>query len=364
MERPVRVFFSYSPEDQAFQCQLEKHLKQLERDGHINSWYAHQINPGDNYAEQIAQNLNEAEIILVLISPDFLASDYHHDVELTRALEKHAEKTALVIPIILRHSDWQFSKLKDLSPLPTDGKPIATWEQPDEVWLDIAHELRKIVDSTYIRINRVPLWRSIMAIFAGVIIFLMGVVMGVYGLVLWSELLFSSPMNSHYENGKILYWLLSTIGLSAVSGFLVALLVGSRTTRTASAWLSPLLLSVILPMSTINFAYGEVMLHRSAQAIVDLLLVFLSSLVLSSMKKIKPRSDFTRILKGFSVLLLLTEGILLPGVYGTLWFLNWQGAINKRTVDNSSMLEAFIFFAAMLAIAASIRECVRAPPVR
>src|SRR5437588_4771006 len=99
---PVSIFYSYAREDEALRNKLEKHLSLLQRQGSIVTWYDRQIIPGTDWAHDIDSHLNQASIILLLISPDFLASDYCYNIEMQRALERHKVGEARVIPIILR----------------------------------------------------------------------------------------------------------------------------------------------------------------------------------------------------------------------------------------------------------------------
>src|SRR5947208_2527569 len=138
----IVVFFSYAQADQAVRDQLATHLSQLKRDGLIEEWSDQQILAGSDRAQQIDQALHSAHIILLLISADFLASDYCYDKEMKRALERHQRGEARVIPIILRPCDWHTSPFARLQSLPRDGKAITTWQNQDEAFLTIAQELR------------------------------------------------------------------------------------------------------------------------------------------------------------------------------------------------------------------------------
>ena len=126
--------------------ELVSHLYPLQRDGLISSWYDGQILPGEEWAPQIKQNLEQAQIILLLISKDFLNSDYCYEIELTKAIERHRAGTASVIPVILRSCLWdQVSiggfRLSDLQALPKDAKPISQWNDPDDAFTDVAKGL-------------------------------------------------------------------------------------------------------------------------------------------------------------------------------------------------------------------------------
>ena len=127
----IEVFYSYAHEDEELVKELRKHLSILKRQGVIRDWYDREITAGTDWKGQIDQHLNSAGVILLLVSADFLASDYCYDVEMTRALERHDQGEARVIPVILRRSmDWQGAPFGKLQSLPTDGKPVTSWNEP------------------------------------------------------------------------------------------------------------------------------------------------------------------------------------------------------------------------------------------
>ncbi len=136
------LFFSYSHKDEALRDRLEVHLASLRRSGAISTWHDRRITAGDPLGQRIDENLERADIILLLISPDFLASDYCHDMEMQRALQRHAQGSARVIPVILKPCDWQHSPFSSLLAAPTDGKPITRWPDEDEAFLDVVRQIR------------------------------------------------------------------------------------------------------------------------------------------------------------------------------------------------------------------------------
>lgn len=100
----IKGFFSYCHVDEDLRNQLDKHLSFMKRQGLVDMWYDRRIVAGSDIDDAIDENLEEASIILLLVSPDFLASDYCFTKEMARAIERHKEKTARVIPVILRQS--------------------------------------------------------------------------------------------------------------------------------------------------------------------------------------------------------------------------------------------------------------------
>jgi DNA-binding NarL/FixJ family response regulator len=142
----LEVFFSYAHKDEALRDKLVTHLSTLKRQGAITDWHDRLISPGAEWVGQIDNHLNAAGIILLLISPDFIASDYCYGVELVRAMERHQAGQARVIPIILRPVDWTGTPFSKLQALPKDGKPITIWANEDEAFLDVAKGLRRITE--------------------------------------------------------------------------------------------------------------------------------------------------------------------------------------------------------------------------
>ena len=144
----VTLFYSYAHEDARLRKELDVRLSLLRREGLIDDWSDRKIEPGGVWASEIAEKLERASIILLLISPDFLASDYCYDVEVRRALSRHDDGAATVIPIILKPVDWKTAPFGSLQALPEDGKPITTWRNRDEAWLNVVAGLREVIDKS------------------------------------------------------------------------------------------------------------------------------------------------------------------------------------------------------------------------
>jgi tetratricopeptide (TPR) repeat protein len=145
-QNAVSVFLSYAHEDEPLLRQLETHLSGLQRQGLISTWHDRKIVPGRPWAEEIDEHLEQASVILLLVSADFLASDYCYQVEMKRALERHQAGEARVIPIILRPADWKHTPLADLQALPTDARAITTWKNRDLAWVDVATGIRRAIE--------------------------------------------------------------------------------------------------------------------------------------------------------------------------------------------------------------------------
>lgn len=104
--RPISLFYSYSHEDEPLRVKLQKHLAVLRRSGLVSEWHDRNIDAGDEWAKEIDRNLSSADIILLLVSPSFIASDYCWSVEVKKALERHDRGEAVVVPVILRPCRW------------------------------------------------------------------------------------------------------------------------------------------------------------------------------------------------------------------------------------------------------------------
>ena len=144
--RAIEVFCSYANADKPYRRHLEAHVSALKRLGLISLWHDQQILPGSDRVHTIDKHLETASIIVLLISADFITSNYCSDVEMKRALERHEEDSAQVIPIIVRPCDWKSTALGYLQPLPRDGKPISTWRHRDEGWLDVVEGIKRVLE--------------------------------------------------------------------------------------------------------------------------------------------------------------------------------------------------------------------------
>lgn len=136
------VFFSYSHANETQRNQLELHFAMLKREGLVDTWHDRRLNAGDEFDSGIREQLEKADIILFLVSPEFLASDYCFDVELKRAIERHEAGEARVIPVILEPCDWLSSPLGKLLAMPKDGKPVSKYTNANEAYLEVIHAIR------------------------------------------------------------------------------------------------------------------------------------------------------------------------------------------------------------------------------
>ena len=145
--RPLSVFISYSHRDEALKQELEDHLALLKRQGKINPWQDRQIEAGTEWDDQIRAALDSADIILLLVSPRFMNSDFCYGKEMERAMDRHRNGDARVIPIILTPTDWKGAPFDRLQVLPKDGKPVEAWASRDAAFLDVVKGIRRAVET-------------------------------------------------------------------------------------------------------------------------------------------------------------------------------------------------------------------------
>jgi ABC-type branched-subunit amino acid transport system substrate-binding protein len=143
---PIAVFISYSHRDEALRNELESHLAPLKRQGIITAWHDRQIKPGENWSETLDRQLMTADIVLLLVSADFMSSDFCYQKEMLRVLERHQAGEVYVIPIILRPVDWQDTPIGKLQALPKDVVPVTRWSNQDDAFVDIAKGIRKAIE--------------------------------------------------------------------------------------------------------------------------------------------------------------------------------------------------------------------------
>lgn len=146
IKNPISLFYSYAHNDEILRNELDKHLSLLQKRGLIDQWYDRDISAGVEWANLIDYHIDTAQIILLLVSPDFLASDYCYSIEMKRALERHDKGKAHVIPILLRPVDWQVAPFAKLQILPQNMHAVTAWPNQDLAFMDIAIQIRKVVE--------------------------------------------------------------------------------------------------------------------------------------------------------------------------------------------------------------------------
>jgi internalin A len=146
--RAARVFVSYSHRDERQLNELKTHLSPLERLKLIETWYDRRVVAGEDFGQTINENLDGADIIILLVSADFIASNYCYEKEMARALERHAKNEARVIPVIVRRANWRvIPELSKLQAVPKDGKPVNEWPRKDTAWLDVSKRIQAILEA-------------------------------------------------------------------------------------------------------------------------------------------------------------------------------------------------------------------------
>ncbi len=145
LSRILKVFYSYAPEDRRLRDALEKHLSSLKRQGIITGWHDGEIRAGSEWETMLKKHLATSDLILLLISADFIASDYCYCIEMEQALERHERGEAHVIPILLRPADTHGLPFARLQFLPVDGKPITRQKNKDYAFAKIAETLRALI---------------------------------------------------------------------------------------------------------------------------------------------------------------------------------------------------------------------------
>ncbi len=141
----IKIFISYAHEDEEYLLELEKHLALLRKEGLIETWHARKVSPGGEWKGAIDAQFEAARIILLLVSADFMHSDYCFDVEVTRAMARHEAKTATVMPVLLRPCDWKTAPFGKLQALPDAAKPVSTWRDRDAALAKVALAMRSVV---------------------------------------------------------------------------------------------------------------------------------------------------------------------------------------------------------------------------
>jgi hypothetical protein len=143
---PFSIFISYAHKDERFRRELERHLAFLRREGRLVVWHDRMLCAGDAWRGCIGEHLRTADIILLLISSDFAASDYCWDVEMKLAMERRERGSAIVVPILVRSvAGWAESPLGRLQVLPRDARPVSSWRNRDEAYRNIAEGLHDLI---------------------------------------------------------------------------------------------------------------------------------------------------------------------------------------------------------------------------
>lgn len=142
----VKIFYSYSHRDESYRESLETHISILARRGQISSWSDRKLTAGEEWRKGIELEIQSADIVILLVSADFIASDFCYEKELQIAMDRHEQGNAIVVPVILRPCEWSEAPFAKLQALPKDAKPISTWHNIDEAWLNVVSGLKKTIE--------------------------------------------------------------------------------------------------------------------------------------------------------------------------------------------------------------------------
>lgn len=142
----LEIFICYARKDRQFLDGLRPHLMSLQRQGHISFWHDGDISAGKEWEKEIEKYLDKAQIVLLLVSPDFMASDYCYQKEMKRVIERYKRGEVRIIPILIRPVHWESSPIGIFQALPKGGKPVTSWHSPDEAFFDITTDIQKAAE--------------------------------------------------------------------------------------------------------------------------------------------------------------------------------------------------------------------------
>lgn len=148
----LRAFCSYAHEDDALRRQLVRHLSTLTRSNKIDVWNDRNINAGEDWKKQIDANLNRADIVLFLLSADFFASDYIDSVEIQTALERQRRDACRIVPILIRPTAWEHSRLSDFQIIPRAQRKVlavTSWPNRDEAWVEVVRKISGVIEELH-----------------------------------------------------------------------------------------------------------------------------------------------------------------------------------------------------------------------
>lgn len=168
MPHAAQVFISYHPADQLALEQLEKHLKPLQANGLIDYWHNGLALAGADLSETRKIKLSAADIVLLLVSPDFVSSIEHEAQEVKPSIKRARRNKLSVIPILIRSSLWNETLYKDYRPLPKNSQPVSQWKNHDEAWVDVVTGLKVVAEKVCKRIKLLSKWygRIIVGVFS------------------------------------------------------------------------------------------------------------------------------------------------------------------------------------------------------
>lgn len=143
----LKVFVSYSHVDDEHKNDLLAHLDPLRRIGLISVWHDGKLVAGDDWGKEIAEQIDAADVVLLLVSANFLMSDFCYSDEMKRAVQRHMARECVVVPVILRPCDWKHAEfaISEIQALPKNAKPVTIWQNRDEAFMSVAEGLKPLI---------------------------------------------------------------------------------------------------------------------------------------------------------------------------------------------------------------------------
>lgn len=145
VDTPVRIFYSYSRRDESLLVELNEHLLKLNGDAPIDIFWYRDLSPGAERHPETVNGLREADVVLLLVSPDFLVSRYCQQVELPTSLTLHNCGLAVVIPVIIRECSWQETALARLQAISAEA-PICESKDREAAWAEAAGSIFRMIN--------------------------------------------------------------------------------------------------------------------------------------------------------------------------------------------------------------------------
>src|SRR5579885_849540 len=154
----LHVFYCYAHEDKIFRDALDKHLSEFKRQKLLTIWSDWEINAGEEWKPTIDTHIQTAHVVLCLVSPDFLASNYCYEHEMQQALKRHKEGSVRVIPILVRPTYWENTPLSKFEMLPSDALAVTLWSQPDAAWVNVIKNILPIIQELLLSLKTKEEW--------------------------------------------------------------------------------------------------------------------------------------------------------------------------------------------------------------
>jgi hypothetical protein len=142
--KPTRLYISYVQPDAHHRDRLVQHLSTLVRTNVVHAWHDGKLLPGQRRLDEILQHLSDADIILLLVTPNFLSSDHIWNIDIQIAMTRAEDDDAMVVPVIVEPVRWEDAPFRHLQPLPESGQPVTKWSSEDDAWLSVVEAIRAL----------------------------------------------------------------------------------------------------------------------------------------------------------------------------------------------------------------------------